>query len=199
MGRSEETASRIVDAAKRSLRDVGYAALSTRSIAQEAGVPLSQIHYHYGSKRQVALALLALENEQLLRRQSTMYDADLPLSKQWEQACDFLEDDLRSGYVRVLQEMIAAGWSNPAIADAVRTDLRGWYVLLTDVADRASQRFAGLGPFQPGEVAALAGHVFIGAEALILLGLDDDAVPTRAALRAVGALIRTVEETDART
>ena len=41
-----------------------------------------------------------------------------PLWQRYEQACDFLEDDLESGYVRVLQEMIAAGWSN-------RRDRRG--------------------------------------------------------------------------
>jgi hypothetical protein len=37
-----------------------------------------------------------------------------------EQACDFLEDDLDWGYVRVLQEMVAAGWSNAGIGAAVR-------------------------------------------------------------------------------
>ena len=40
-----------------------------------------------------------------------MYGQDVPLWRRYEQACDFLEDDLESGYVRVLQEMIAAGWS----------------------------------------------------------------------------------------
>ena len=41
-----------------------------------------------------------------------MYAEEAPLWQRYEQACDFLEDDLESGYVRVLQEMIAAGWSN---------------------------------------------------------------------------------------
>ena len=45
-----------------------------------------------------------------------MYDADTPLWQQWDQACDYLEDDLRSGYVRVLQEMIAAGWTDAEVA-----------------------------------------------------------------------------------
>jgi AcrR family transcriptional regulator len=38
-------------AAKSALLEVGYANLSTRGIAQAAGVPLSQIHYHFGSKQ----------------------------------------------------------------------------------------------------------------------------------------------------
>ena len=49
-----------------------------------------------------------------------MYAGPEPLWRQWEQACDFLDEDLESGYVRVLQEMIAAGWSDPEVAAAVR-------------------------------------------------------------------------------
>jgi AcrR family transcriptional regulator len=42
------TAEQILDAARRSLLAAGYARLSTRQIAEDAGVPLSQIHYHFG-------------------------------------------------------------------------------------------------------------------------------------------------------
>ena len=115
-----ETRKVILDAAKGSLIDRGYGSLSTRGIAERAGVPLSQIHYHYGSKQNLLLAVLEEENRRLLERQSSLYSSDMPLWKQWEQACDFLEDDLDSGYVRVLQEMIAAGWSGGTVAAALR-------------------------------------------------------------------------------
>ena len=36
-------------------------------------MPLSQLHYHYGSKGGLILALLAEENQRLLDRQSRMY------------------------------------------------------------------------------------------------------------------------------
>jgi hypothetical protein len=32
-----------------------------------------------------------------------MYAGDEPLWRQWDRACDFLETDLESGYVRILQ------------------------------------------------------------------------------------------------
>ena len=60
-----------------------------------------------------------------MARQEAMYSEEAPLWKRYEQACDFLEDDLESGYVRVLQEMIAAGWSNAEIAEKVRGDAAG--------------------------------------------------------------------------
>ena len=103
----------ILAAARTCLLADGYANLSTRRVADTAGVPLSQIHYHFGSKRQLILAVLEGENERLLERQRQMFDAPEPLWVRWELACDFLDTDIESGYVRILQEMIAAGWSDP--------------------------------------------------------------------------------------
>jgi AcrR family transcriptional regulator len=189
-----ETRTRILEAAKTSLLQGGYARLSTRVIAETAGVPLSQIHYHFGSKQNLVLELLEQENRRLLGRQAAMFGSDMPLWKQWEQACDFLDDDLESGYVRVLQEMVAAGWSDAEIARSVGQDIRGWFDLLTGVARRAQERFGTLGPFTPEEVAALAGLPFLGAETVILLGLDEAMIAARSALRRIGDVLRVVEE-----
>jgi AcrR family transcriptional regulator len=189
-----ETRAKILAAVRSALLEVGYANLSTRRIAEAAGVPLSQIHYHFGSKQNLVLELLDEENSRRLSRQTAMYESEMPLWKQWLQACDFLEDDLESGYVRVLQEMTAAGWSDPEIARAVGAQLRGWFDLLAQVARRASVRLGNLGPFTPEEVAALAGLPFFGAEEVILLGLDDNAIAARSALRKVGELLRSLEE-----
>jgi AcrR family transcriptional regulator len=188
-----QTKTKILRAAKTSLLERGYAQLSTRSVAEEAGVPLSQIHYHFGSKQDLILEVLEDENRRLLDRQSRMFSEELPLWKRWEQACDFLEEDLDSGYVRVLQEMTAVGWSNEKVAAAVRQDLKGWFDLLASVAKEARI----LGPFTPREAAVLAGAPFLGVEALILLGFDERDLPMRSALRKVGDLIRGMEETDA--
>jgi AcrR family transcriptional regulator len=163
-------------------------------------VPLSQLHYYFGSKQGLLLALLEEENRRRLARQTRMYASDRPLWERYEQACDFLEDDLDSGFVRVLQEMIAEGWANEAIGDAVRALLGSWYDLLTEVATEAEERLGPLGPFTAREVATLIGNTFMGSEALILLGFDRDHLPIRTALRRIGVLIRNLEEgaTDAR-
>jgi AcrR family transcriptional regulator len=188
------TATAILDAARRCLLAEGFAAMSTRKVASEAGVPLSQVHYHFGSKGGMVIALLQAENRRVLDRQSALYAEEAPLWKRYEQACDFLEDDLESGYVRVLQEMMAVGWSTPAIADEVRAVLQGWYDLLSAVATEAERRLGPLGPFAPREVATLIGCSFVGAEALLLLGFDRHQLPVRAALRRVGQLIREAEQ-----
>jgi hypothetical protein len=140
------------------------------------------------------LAVLAEENALLLQRQSRLYGTELPLWRQWEQACDFLEEDLRSGYVRVLQEMTAAGWSDKEIAAAVRQNLAGWFELLAGTVSKIAPRFGDLGPFTAEELAVLVGTAFLGMETMILLGFDEDAMPCRSALRSIGFLLRTLEE-----
>jgi hypothetical protein len=123
-----------------------------------------------------------------------MYAQDLPLWQRYEQACDFLEDDLDSGYVRVLQELIAAGWSNAELGAAVRDLLGGWVTLLADVAREAERRHGRLGPFTAEELATLVASAFFGSESLLLLGFDREVLPIRSALRRVGVLIRQLEE-----
>ena len=189
-----DTRTGIVEAARSSILAEGYAALSTRRVAEIAGVPLSQIHYHFGSKRQLILAVLAAENERLLDRQASMFEAPEPLWARWNRACDFLDVDLQSGYVRILQEMIAAGWSDPEVAASVRDMIGGWYELLADVARREAERGTNLSPFTPEEVGALMGLPFVGAEEMILLGLSEKVLPARSALRKVGELLRRITD-----
>lgn len=190
------TAVRIMEAARACLLADGYASLSTRKVADRAGMPLSQIHYHFGGKRGLVLALLDHENQLLVGRQREMYAASEPLWKRYEQACDFLEDDLASGYVRVLQEMIAAGWSDDAVARQVLTMLRGWFEVLEGVVSEAEARFGSLGPFSAADLASLVGLAFLGGEAVILLGDDGWAARVRAALRRVTDLLRRLEDAD---
>ena len=63
----------------------------------------------------------------------------------------------------------------------------------TSVSQRESTRLGGLGPFEPAEIAALMGLPFLGAESLILLGMPEDVLPARTALRKLGDVIRTLE------
>ena len=109
-------------------------------------MPLSQLHYHFGSKQGLILALLEEENQRRLARQHGLYAEDVPLWQRYERACDYLEDDLDSGYVRVLQEMIAAGWSNHELGAAVRELMDGWFALLSEVARETEHRHGSLRP-----------------------------------------------------
>src|SRR4026207_439797 len=71
--RKTEPGTTLLEAAKKVLRQNGYAGLSTRDVAAVAGVPLSQIHYHFGSKQGMVLALFEYLNAQLLDRQDALF------------------------------------------------------------------------------------------------------------------------------
>jgi len=186
-----DTRTLVLEAAKKVLRQSGYAKLSTRDVAATAGVPLSQIHYHFGSKRGMVLALFEYFNAQLLDRQASLFgDASLSLSAQWDRACDYLDEDIASGYVRILQELIAAGWGDAPVAKVVRDGLLGWINLIAELARRAERELGGLGPFSAEEVGALICSAFLGAESHCLLGLEKKGMPVRRALRRFGDLIR---------
>ena len=69
-----ETSTILLEAAKKVLRQNGYSGLSTRDVAAAAGVPLSQIHYHFGSKQGLVLALFEYLNAQLIDRQNALME-----------------------------------------------------------------------------------------------------------------------------
>jgi AcrR family transcriptional regulator len=190
---TSDTRTRILAAARQCLLADGYAALSTRRVAEAAAVPLSQIHYHFGSRQGLVLALLDTEDETLVQRQKRMYGSTAPLWKRYQQACDFLDDDVSSGYVRVLQEMIAAGWSDKAVATRALAVVQGWLRLLTEVAAEAEQRLGPFDPVKPSEIAGLVGLAFLGAEQLMLLGDRRQNADVRVWLRRLGEVIRAKE------
>jgi AcrR family transcriptional regulator len=184
----------LLDAARKVLRRKGYSGFSTRDVAAQAGVPLSQIHYHFGSKQGLILALFEYLNAKLLARQNVLFgNPALKLSEQWDQACAHLDDDIASGYVRVLQELIAASWTDAEVAKVVRAGILGWIELITGLARKAERKFGGIGPFSSDEVSALVASAFLGAESFYLLGLEKKGSPIRPALRRVGDLIRIAE------
>jgi AcrR family transcriptional regulator len=189
---ARRTRAELLDAATATLVETGYAQLSLRAVADRAGVPVSQIHYHFGGKEGLLLGVLEEQNAQLLQRQRGMYGSEMPLWKRWEQACDYLEDDLASGYVRVLQELIAVGWSDANVAALVRVQLEGWVELLTSVGEEA-RRSLEIDALSGRGIAILIGSAFLGAEELELLGMGDT-LEVVDALRSVGDLLRQAEE-----
>jgi AcrR family transcriptional regulator len=188
--RGQATRQKIVDAAREVLIAHGHAGASTRAVAEAAGVNLSQVHYHFGGRHGLLLEVLAQENEALLERQRALFAAPGPLSEKWRIACDFLDKDLGSGYVRVLWELWAAGLTDPEIAAGWREAVSGWRELLESVFATWSED-VGLGlPITPRVMATLVSNIFYGIEVDLLAGVD---APHREVLDSIGALIERAE------
>jgi len=196
--RGDDTRQHILDAAREALSEHGAARTTTRAIAELAGVQLSLVHYHFGGKQQLLAAVLDQENERLLERQRALFAGPEPLAEKWRKACAYLNDDLSSGYVRILWELWAEGLADDELAARWRVALAGWRELLTQVAADWTTKYAVELPISPRALATLVGDAFLGAETEILAGIGEDEAPHHEALESVAALIEWAETVSSR-
>ena len=196
LAKGRATRAQLLAAAAEGLREEGYGATSMRAVADRAGARLSLVHYHFGSKRGLLVAVLDDLTERLLERQRAMFADERPFAEQWRVACDYLREDVRSGYVRILWELWAAGLADHELADRWRGTQRGWRELVEARLERwRDERDIDL-PMRPRALAALIGNLFEGAETEMLAGVAESEAPHLEALEACAALIANAEGSD---
>jgi AcrR family transcriptional regulator len=194
LARGRSTRAQLLAAATEVLQEQGYAATSMRAVADRAGARLSLVHYHFGSKRGLLVAVLEDLTERLLERQQAMFTEERPFADQWLSACDYLREDIRSGYVRILWELWAAGLADPELAERWRATQRGWRDLIESRLQRLQVEHDVELPMRPRALAALIGNLFEGAETEILAGVPEHEAPHLEALEACAALIAHAEQ-----
>jgi AcrR family transcriptional regulator len=192
------TRTQILEAARRRLVEQGYANLSVRDIAADAGVNHALIGYHFQGKQQLVLAVLDEANTRLLERQTRMYDADAPLSVKWKQACEFYEEDLASGFVRLIMELMGASFHDEQLRREFTPRMLAWKQLI----ETATERFiaeAGLDlPVSARAISAWVTWFWFGLEAGMTLGIPESEGNQREALAAITSLIERAEAAAAR-
>jgi len=182
----------IVQAASRCIVARGHAALSTRAVAAEAGVNQSLIHYYFGTKERLTLAVLERMTQTLIKRQTEMFDSTGTYADKWAQACRFYESDIRSGYVRLLMELSALGISSPAVGEEVRKLRAQWRALLERVVDDALHHF-GILSVGAEDVAAYLVGFWSGMEMEMVLGVAEEETHYWASLAAFERFLRWLE------
>ncbi|MEA2140737.1 MAG: hypothetical protein QOC91_836 [Solirubrobacteraceae bacterium] len=193
VARGQSTRALLLASAGELLSQEGYAATSMRAVADRAGARLSLVHYHFGSKRGLLLAVLEDFTAHLLDRQRAMFSDDRSFAEQWRTACDYLREDIRSGYVRILWELWAAGLADPELAERWRATQSSWRGLVQERLQRLEAERGVELPMRPRALATLIGNLFEGAEIEILTGVTEDEAPHLEALEACAALITRAE------
>jgi AcrR family transcriptional regulator len=127
-----ETKEAFLDAAERMLIEVGYAGVSTRRLAEEAGANHGLVHYYFGSMEELFVQVLERFTERLIRRQRAMYESDAPFIEKWRTAMRFLDEDLAAGYPKIWLELQALAWNRPDLRDRVARVNDEWRAVLTD-------------------------------------------------------------------
>jgi AcrR family transcriptional regulator len=125
----------LLDAAERLLVDAGYSAITTRRLAEEAGLNHGLVHYYFGSIENVLARTLERFTARLVERQREMYAAKMPFIEKWRTAMRYLvEEDVR--YEKVWLELQALSWNRPEMRDHL-TKINGeWRAVLTDAFAR---------------------------------------------------------------
>jgi AcrR family transcriptional regulator len=183
----------ILQAARRRLVASGYANLNVRDIARDAGVNHALISYHFHGKQQLVLAVLDEANTRLLQRQARMYGQDATAAQKWEQACAFYEEDLQSGYVKLMMELMGASFHDETLRREFTPRMLAWHQLVEQgVGDFIASSGLQL-PVSPRAIASWIGWFWMGMEASMALGIPEEQGHQREALAAMAALLHQVE------
>ena len=135
---SAETA--LLDAAERLLIEVGYAGITTRRVAEEAGVNHGLVHYYFGSIEQLLVRALERFTQRLVERQRALYAAEIPFIEKWRTAMRFLmSEDV--AYEKIWLELQALAWNRPELRDHVAGVNAEWRSVLLEAFEPARQEF----------------------------------------------------------
>jgi len=121
----------LLDAAERLLVDVGYAGITTRALAEEAGVNHGLVHYYFGSNENLLVRALERFTAGLIDRQRELYAADMPFVEKWRTAMRYLVSEDET-YEKIWLELQALAWNNPDLRDRLARVNAEWRAVLTE-------------------------------------------------------------------
>jgi len=127
-----EAVTALLDAAERLLVEQGYGAITTRKLADQAGINHGLVHYYFGSMEEVMVQVLERFTVRLIERQRAMYGSDRPFLEKWRDAWSFQEEDLASGYTKIWLELQALAWNRPELRARVQQVNEEWRRVLTE-------------------------------------------------------------------
>ena len=130
-----------LDAAERLLVSSGYAGISVRRLAEEAGANHGLVHYYFGSMEELFLRVLERFTVRLIERQRAMYSTDAPFIEKWRTAMRYLDEDLEAGYPKVWFELQAMAWNHPDMRERVARVNGEWRAVLTDAFTAAAKEY----------------------------------------------------------
>lgn len=120
------TKERIVEAAFQTLKEEGFAGTSARAIARRGGFNQALIFYHFGTLNDLLLTTLdKTSSDRMLRYRDSMSEA-LSVDEKIQTATRLYREDLASGHITVISELIAASLARPDLGPEVVARMEPW-------------------------------------------------------------------------
>lgn len=185
---SEATRTRIIEATLETIRTEGMLGATARAIARTGEFNQASIYYHFGSINEAVLAGLKQMSEERLARYEKRMAEVASLSALVEVGAQLHREDVSSGTIHVLSQVMAAAAADELFAKEIGEIFQAWI----DVVERSLQRAFGDSPLAAAlplpELARAVSALFLGIELLgPPVGRDESL------LDAVAAMVRVVE------
>ena len=161
----------IVEATLETLHLDGFAGASARAIARRGGFNQALVFYHFGTITNLLLAAL----DETSRRRMEAYRAALDEANRPEDllevALRIYREDLSSGHITVLAELIAGSLTMPELRPAIVSRMDPWIDFAEEAIKKALQH-SPLGGLPTRELAYAVVALYLGIEMLDHLETD---------------------------
>ena len=122
----QQATTALMDAAERLLYEVGYAGVTTRRVAEEAGVKHGLVHYYFGSMEELLTQTLERFADQLAAPLEELYaNPDLTFNEKWRVGAHFWMQEPTSRFPKILLELSAMSWNLPPLKQRIADVHRG--------------------------------------------------------------------------
>jgi AcrR family transcriptional regulator len=110
----------LLDAAEQLLYEVGYAGVSTRRVAEAAGVKHGLVHYYFGSMEELLTQTLERFADRFVGGLEALYsDPTVPIADKWRLGAEFLVEEPTARFPKILLELAAMSWNVPPLRERV--------------------------------------------------------------------------------
>ncbi len=167
------TKDRIIAAALETLIQEGFAGTSARAIARRGGFNQALIFYHFGTLNDLLLAALDRTSaDRMARYREAVAEADT-IGDKVRVATELYREDLASGHITVLSEMIAGSLGRPDLGPEIVARMEPWIDFAEDALGDVLRGY-GLDALVPPRTAAFGVvALYLGIDLLSHLEEDD--------------------------
>lgn len=123
----------IIGAAMASLQDLGFSRASTRAIAERGGFNQALIHYYFGSLNALWLAVIDHTSAIRMERYRSAVEEAQTLEEMVEVAITIYREDLESGQMTIISELIGGSLSEPELSEGILERMKPWIAFVEEV------------------------------------------------------------------
>ena len=116
----QQATTALMDAAEQLLYEVGYAGVTTRRVAEEAGVKHGLVHYYFGSMEELLTQTLERFADRLADPLEQLYATpDITFAEKWRIGAQFWVQEPTARFPKILLELSAMSWNLPPLKQRI--------------------------------------------------------------------------------